>query len=273
MLFLPESIYERRHVLLRDLESVSDLPESAWRQLLELDPEDHVAELELGDRLRERGDDAGAEACYWRAVEAQPRFWRGYALLSEMHGLAGEEALSHGLAELAIRKLPFDEEAVDKLNSKTRKLRLPLPKSFNELSLAGRLEVIAEAMRIACDREPADVAARLQPHRLVQKLLDAGDLGRELVDEFLEAGSAVARLLVGVLRAWARDFMPEEDTEPVENALALLGEVGGVEELPALLEFAALEDSDLHGVAALETPLAPHSPPPAGNVRGLVLLA
>jgi len=52
-----------------------------------------------------------------------------------------------------------------------------------------------------------------------------------------------------VLRGWAQDFLPLDDTACVESALGLLGEIGDASAIPHLKEFAALDDPDLAGAA------------------------
>jgi len=69
------------------------------------------------------------------------------------------------------------------------------------------------------------------------------------VDALVQEGESIVPLLVGVLRGWAQDFLPEEEECTVENTLALLGEIGEASVIPHLLEFIVRDDVDLSGVA------------------------
>ena len=108
MLLLSDSIIECRSRLLRDVDRGKITSEQAYRRLLDLEPADHIALLGMSRLRREAGDLAGAEDYLWRAAQAQPCTWPPYLELSEL--LSGQEALSQGLAELALSKLLLDEE-------------------------------------------------------------------------------------------------------------------------------------------------------------------
>jgi hypothetical protein len=108
MLFLSDSIIESRARLLRDVDRGKITPEQFYPRLLDLEPDDHIALLGMSRLRREAGDLAGAEDYLWRAAQAQPCTWPPYLGLSEM--LSEQEALSQGLAELALNKLLLDEE-------------------------------------------------------------------------------------------------------------------------------------------------------------------
>ena len=113
MLFLSESIIESLSRLLRDLDSGKITPEQVYKRMLELDPDDLIAILGMSRLRREAGDLAGAEDYLWRAAQAQPCTWPPYLELSQL--LSGKEALSQGLAELALSKLLLDEEDLEPL--------------------------------------------------------------------------------------------------------------------------------------------------------------
>ena len=70
-----------------------------------------------------------------------------------------------------------------------------------------------------------------------------------MVEALVREGVAIVPLLAGLLRAYAQTPLFGDDTAPVENALALLGEIGSPEALPYLLEFGALDDANLSHVA------------------------
>ena len=73
---------------------------------------------------------------------------------------------------------------------------------------------------------------------------------RRPLDSIIAEGSAIIPLLIGVLRAWAQGSLDEEGDSDVENALALLGEIGSPEEIPHLLEFVDLRNETAAGAAS-----------------------
>jgi hypothetical protein len=246
MLFLSDSIIESRARLLRDVDRGKITPEQAYRRLLDLEPDDHIALLGMSRLRREAGDLAGAEDYLWRAAQAQPCTWPPYLELSEL--LSEQEAFSQGLAELALSKLLLDEEALKTLPG-------PIPfglddiEGYADLSKEEQVELVIEALRRRRDLEPVPVTARLRPYRLIHQLQVAEDLDAQLVDALVQEGESIVPLLVGVLRGWAQSFLPEDEENVVENTLALLGEIGHTGAIPHLLEYAVLEDVDLSGAA------------------------
>src|ERR1700716_3859363 len=114
MLFLPESVYKERRRLWKDLEGKKVPPASAFRRMLEVDPDDDLALRELGILAERAGDSATAEEYFWRAVDAHPCGWSAYLALSHHFGQQpDQQALSMGLAELAFRKIPLNEDFLE----------------------------------------------------------------------------------------------------------------------------------------------------------------
>jgi hypothetical protein len=247
MLFLSESIIESRSRLLRDVDRGKITSEQAYRQLLDLEPADHIALLGMNRLRREAGDLAGAEDYLWRAAQAQPCTWPPYLGLSEL--LSEQEALSQGLAELALSKLLLDEEGLASLGAAPLPFGLEDIEGSKDLSKEERIELVVEALRRRRDLEPVPVTARLRPYRLIHQLQDAEDLDAPLVDALVQEGESIVPLLVGVLRGWAQNLLPEDDVDVVEDTLALLGEIGHAGAIPHLLEFAVLDNVDLSGAA------------------------
>jgi hypothetical protein len=247
MLFLSESIIEARPRLLRDVDRGKITSEQAYRRLLDLEPDDHVALLGMSRLRREAGDLAGAEDDLWRAAQAQPCAWPPYLELSEL--LSGQEALSRGLSELALSKLLLDEEGLETLGPDPIPPGLDGIEGYDNLNKHEQIQLVVEALRSRRDLEPATVTVRLRPFRLIHQLQDTEDLDAQLVDALVQEGESVVPLLVGVLRGWAQSFLPEDDVDVVENTLALLGEIGHAGAIPHLLEFAVLDNVDLSGAA------------------------
>jgi len=247
MLLLSDSIIDSRARLLRDVDRGKITPEQFYPRLLDLEPADHIALLGMSRLRREAGDLAGAEDYLWRAALAQPCTWPPYLGLSEM--LSEQEALSQGLAELALNKLLLDEEDLKALGPGPIPFGLDEVEGYKDLSKVEQIELVTEALRRRRDLEPAVVTARLRPYRLIHQLQVGDDLDTQLVDALVQEGEAIVPLLVGVLRGWAQSFLPEDEEDVVENALALLGEIGHAGAIPYLLEFATLENVDLSGAA------------------------
>ena len=247
MLFLSESIFESRSRLLRDLDRGKITSEQAYRRLLDLEPADHIALVGISRLRREAGDLAGAEDYLWRAAQAQPCIWQPYLALSEL--LAGQEALSQGLAELALSKLLLDEEGIDALGPDPIPFGMDGTEGHEDLSKEEQIELVIETLRRRRDLEPAAVTARLRPYRLIHQLQDVEDVDAQVVDALVQEGESIVPLLVGVLRCWAQSFLPEDEEDVVENTLALLGEIGHAGAIPHLLEYAALDNVDLSGAA------------------------
>ena len=247
MLFLSDSIIDSRARLLRDVDRGKITPEQAYRRLLDLEPDDHVALMGMGRLRREAGDHAGAEDYLWRATQAQPCTWTPFLRLSEL--LSAQEALSQGLSELAFSKLLLDEEGLQALGPGPIPFSLDDIEGYKNLSKEEQIQLVIEALRQRRDLEPISVTARLRPYRLIHQLQEAEDLDAHFIDALVHEGESLVPLLVGVLRGWAQSFLPEDDEDVVENTLALLGEIGHAGAIPHLLEYAVLDNVDLSGAA------------------------
>ena len=247
MLFLSDSIIDSRARLLNDVDRGKITPEQAYRRLLDLDPADLIALLGMSRLRREAGDLAGAEDYLWRAAQAQPCTWPPYLELSEL--LSEQEALSQGLAELALSKVLLDEKGLEALGPAPLPFGLEDIEGSKDLSKEEQIELVIEALRRRRDLEPVPVTARLRPYRLIHQLQDAEELDAQLVDALLQEGESIVPLLVGVLRSWAQGFLPEDEEDVLEDTLALLGEIGHAGAIPHLLEYAGLDNVDLSGAA------------------------
>src|SRR5713101_7988948 len=120
---------------------------------------------------------------------------------------------------------------------------------IEDMSPAERVTMMADVFRERRDLEPVEVTAHLRPHRLIQQLQELTDVDAQLVDALVGEGKVIVPLLVGVLRGWAQNFLPEDDESVVENALAVLGEIGDAAAIPHLLEFIVRDQVELAGAA------------------------
>jgi SEC-C motif len=267
MLFLSDAILESKERLIHEVESGTGDREKALRQILDLDSDDHTALVMLAQLRGASGDSKGAEELLWRAAQAQPCAWAPFMQLSIV--LADQEALSKGLSELACRKMLLDEDAMEAMEDGLPDFDFGDIPELKEASTADKLLIMAGSLRELRDLEPLAVTARLRPHRLIQQLVDAETVDRQLVDALIQEGTAVASLLTGVLRGWVQNLIPDDDVFLVECSLAILGEIGEVRAIPDLLELSTLEDDEVAGPAgwALDRIVA-QRPEEAARVMG-----
>jgi hypothetical protein len=128
--FPSESVLKFASGLLRDVERGKLTREHAFSQVLELNPLDYPALVELAQLRLQSGDAAGAEEYLWRAIESQPCAYMAFMQMFNLKSDARppQNALAAGLAELGYRKLLLDEEAVE-----SEALDIPLPVDDPEL--------------------------------------------------------------------------------------------------------------------------------------------
>ncbi len=273
MLFLPQSIYDSRRHLWRDFDAGKITAEQAFQKMLKLDPDDHIGMIGLGRLRLEAGDLGAAEEYFWRAVQAHPCMHTPYLELSQTFDQRPESrALSRALAELGVEKRALDDENfLDGLDFEKAGLRGEALETFKKLPSAIQAQLIAKTMRETRDDEPADVTERLRPLRLLQQMQEEGDLDPETVDAIVAEGESFLPLLVGVLRGWAQDLLGDGGDGWVENALALLGEVGSPSEIPHLLEFVDVQFEDASGAAswALGRIVERHTEEAAGFIQSI----
>jgi tetratricopeptide (TPR) repeat protein len=260
-----ESLIDIRSKLLGILETGDVSPEEVYNQLLESDPYDAIALVGLGSLRGQAGDSEAATSYLWRAIEAQPCLWTSYIELSRVADSLGDTALKNGLAELGLRKMRMDPQALEDFGN------APVPDDDDadlddeeelddpddlddldeeeELSDAERLESAIDLLRDRRDLEPLDVTARLRFARLLHQVQENEDLDDECVEAVLREGEAFIPWLIGGLRSYAQNPLFEDESRMAENTLALLGEIASVAALPSLLEFCASEQNDVAGAA------------------------
>ncbi len=251
MLFLSPAIYDSRQRMLRELNAGKITPGLAFGKLLELDPDDYVAMLGLGHVRYDAGDFAGAQQYLWSAIETHPAASAPYLELARMLNREPESAdLANGLTDLAIRWRRDGNDLLEDQDFYRAGFKEKDRQSFRKLSSATKQALISQALLANREDEPKAVTQRLLHLRLLDQMREEGDLDPKTVDALVAEGQHVVPLLVGVLRAWARDLLDDDegDTE-VRNALALLGESASAAEIPHLLEFVDLKDRSTAGVA------------------------
>ena len=248
IVFPPESLYELRRGLAARLESGELAPPDAIRQALEADPNDPTALLSLGMEAEQAGDLAEAERLARAAIRNHPSGHDGYLLLIRILGARGaNEQLVSGYALLGLEKVTYDEDAVDSIDFGRLLPAVPVDRGRNFEFLQMSIEHLKQK-RLP---EPTAVTEELEPHRLIHQIREAGEepLPKELVDRILARGADCAPMLVGILKEYGEDLIPEEDDLMVFRALALLGEIGDTAALPPISEFLEAENDSFCEVA------------------------
>ena len=251
MIFPSESLYNLRGELLAKIHAGELSDAEGFGQALEADPDDRASLRVLTLLAEKEGDREAAERYARRFVQADPISYDGYMALARI--LGRPESLSHlsaAYAQLGIMKMRFDPEAVERLDT-ARLAAFGLPAIVRKLPKERALEVVAAALNQTLASEPAAVTWELEPHRIVQQMYEIGveAMDRALVDRILARAADSVPLLLGVLNAYGENLLRDEDDPVVVRALALLGEIGTPEALPALLKFVTLSDETLAGAA------------------------
>jgi len=247
MIFLPEAVLEAKNKLFKEATTNAVDRERILNQILELDPDDHVALCMLAQLRWDAGDPSVALELAWRAAQAQPCSSAPYLQLSMF--LSDQESLSKGLTELAARKLVRDEDKLEDMEGNLPSYDWKNVPEMEALSSAEKLELLATWLKQQRDLEPLEVTARLRPYRLVHQLQETESLDRHQVNALVREGSAIVPLLIAVLRAWIHYVIPEDDEFVVENTLAILGEIGEISALRNLLTMTGLEQAAVTGAA------------------------
>ena len=225
MIFPTESIYELRRELAVKMKSGEITAAELFRQALAVDPNDPAALRFHALAAEEAGDRAAAEQYGRRFILSDPTSHEGYLLLGRV---LADPALAAAYRALGEEKLHFDPEASQTYEPAPAPLAPPPPEGESEA-----------------------VTRELEAHRLIHELFAAGIDAVEpaLIDRIVSCGADCTPLLLGVLNACGEDILHETDDALVVRSLALLGEIGDPDALPALARFLALEDETLGGAA------------------------
>jgi len=238
MLFTPESIRHKRARIARECDAGAISEGEAGARLIEVDPDFGGGYILRGNGFSQAGDLAGAESCYWKALDRMPCDYMTYMALSDARRRqAGDDPLSRRLLRLAIWKLALYEKVPEEAVRHFREHMKGAAFDFND-------PVTFEALAITLEREaPSESCDRLRPFELLNDLQRqaAGGMDAGLLQDILSDPGPLIPLWRAALRDWAerRSALP---LDAVSLMIALLGETAGPEILEDLLELIDFSD-------------------------------
>jgi hypothetical protein len=252
IVFPSESLIELRRSLVAQTKSGDLSKAEAFGRAVAADPNDATALTLLGMLAEQAGNLVEAERLARASIRNGPSGHDGYMLLERtLDALGADPQLVSGYLELGMKKMAYDEEALESIDFGRIAPELP-----TELLRGGHrnfelLQMTIEHLEQTRLPETPAVSMELEPHRLIHQLREAGDepLPRELVDGILARAADCAPMLLGILKDYGEEFIPEDDDPMVLRALALLGEIGDPATLAEITEFLELEDESFGNVA------------------------
>jgi hypothetical protein len=252
IVFPSESLFELRRGLAGRVKSGELSRADAFRQALARDPYDPTALLFLGVDAEKAGDLAEAERLTRASIRNHPSDHDGYLVLQRILGARGADSqLASGYARLAMEKLGFDEEALERIDFSKVLPGLPAKLLAGSDRSYELLQMTIEHLEQTRLPEPPAVSEELEPHRLIHQLRCAGEdpVSPELIDAILARAADCAPMLLGILKEYGEDLIPEDDDPMVHHALALLGEIGDPSALSPITEFLELDDESFGEIA------------------------
>jgi tetratricopeptide (TPR) repeat protein len=248
IVFPSESLYELRRSLVDRMESGELNRSEAFRQALAADPNDALSWFSLAIEAEQAGNLDEAERLAREGILNHPSAHSGYMLLQRILSARGADPqLVEGYAMLGLEKVAYDEDAIESIDFRKLLPGLLTDRDRNyEL-----LQMAIEHLKQKQLPEPPAVLEELEPHRLIHQLREAGEepLPEELIDGIVAGASKCAPMLMGILKEFGEDQIPEEDDFMVFRAVALLGEIGDLAALPAITEFLDLENESFCDIA------------------------
>lgn len=256
IIFPSDALYELRRNLVAQMDSGGLSEADGFRQAIEADPDDSIALLYLGLAAEREGDLKEAERLARLAIRNHPSGHRAYILLQRLVTARNPDSpLVEGYAQLGLNKILWDEEALEDMDFRELAPQLAGSSGVEENSLDQNhetLQALIDHLEAQPRLEPPDVAAELEPHRLIHQLREAGAdaLATDVTRGILARAETCGPMLLGILKEFGEDLLDRDDDPMVVRALALLGEMGNWTALPEISEFLVLEEEHLAQTAA-----------------------
>src|SRR5688572_22166185 len=145
MLILSQDQLKARRALLAKVQTGRGDREQTMQRLLELDPDDARARIELAEIRKEAGDIEEAERYYWAGLEMQPCAIPGYLGLASIY-LETNVPLSRGLIELGMRKMALQPKLARELAKTEPEFLEDIDEIASDLAPEEKVAVVAEAL-------------------------------------------------------------------------------------------------------------------------------
>jgi hypothetical protein len=247
MIIATESELERREEVIAAVRKGTLSKEEGIRRLMELNSDELRVRCNYVALLQKTGDSQTARETAWATLKLHPASAHPYFQLAD---LLAEDSTSDplyaSLMELGFRKALRDAELLESLKGYGENMPPALEdEATRSLPLEDRFRIFLVILERRNRSAPAEVATIIRPFRLLDELEETENLAPDEVDAFLKEGEAMTPLLVGMLRGWMHGYLRDECISGVRNAIALLGEMGGPQELPDVLEFCSEENAEL----------------------------
>jgi tetratricopeptide (TPR) repeat protein len=256
IIFPSDGLYELRQSLMAQMDSGVLSQADGFRQAIEADPDDSLALLYLGLAAEGEGDLAKAERLARLAIRNHPSGHQAYILLQRLVAARNPDSpLVEGYAQLGLKKILWDEEALEQMDFRKLAPQLAGSSGLEQNNLDQNhetLQALIDHLEAEPRFEPPDVAAELEPHRLIHQLREAGAdaLATDVTRGILARAETCGPMLLGILKEFGEDLLESDDDTMVVRALALLGEMGNWAVLPEISEFLILEEEHLAQAAA-----------------------
>jgi hypothetical protein len=205
--------------------------------------EEAMVDLIRGEERKQAGDLDGAESWFWKGLALQPGQFTFYLALAEVRrGRDPDDSLAPRLSELALWKLADTARIPDVVAEHFGKFFDDDDLDFGDPETYLTLATVKEVQREE-QEEPPEVRERLLPYLLLNDLqhqapdVVADDVLREIQ---ANAGQCMP-LLWAAVRDWAR-YPQLIQPKALAMFVAVLGEIGGADLVPDLMELAIAAD-------------------------------
>ncbi|HTX39222.1 MAG TPA: SEC-C domain-containing protein [Bryobacteraceae bacterium] len=201
--------------------------------------------LARGNDRQEAGDLDGAEGWFWKGLDLQPGQFTFYLSLADTRRRRDpQDPLAPLLFELALWKLGDAPEIRESVAEHFRKylggqaLDYSDPETYQMLATVQEIRRKKKGGDAGLEESP-EALERLRPYLLLNDLQRQAPkiVEHRVVRQIQENAARCAPLLWAAVRDWAQHPHPVQP-KAIAMFVAMLGEIGGVELLPDLLELA-----------------------------------